>query len=120
MIILENSPECRVNTAELEGASENSLPINDASKSPVFREVIHRELEIGHQRITNSKSEKGNKKWDKIESNEGKLSQNFKIADNNSDKFYNLTKLAEVSLAAAAGQLFWENRRNEFDLEVIE
>ncbi|KAK6628639.1 hypothetical protein RUM43_002454 [Polyplax serrata] len=103
----ETSPESRVNTAEPEGVTGNCLPANDARKS----------LTHAKDRVTAKETDIKNGLTTREGHREGALPKCFRLQDNSADKFYNLTKLAEVSLAAAAGQFFWRNYKTDFDCE---
>lgn len=73
----EGSPESRVSTAESEETIGNGLPTSDACRNCYYVEERRRLEEV-----------------------------NPRYSEECADEFYNLTKLAEVSLAAAAGRLF--------------
>lgn len=97
-IFSEPSPECEVSTAETEDKNKNSLP---ACKACYYGE---------DEPLPLTKNDRNESTTREDAQQESAQAQRLpKLAGGYPDEFYNLTKLAEVSLAAAAGHLFRTN-----------
>ncbi|KAL0280017.1 UNVERIFIED_CONTAM: hypothetical protein PYX00_001443 [Menopon gallinae] len=94
----EPSPECEVSTAETEDRNRNSLP---ACRACYYGEDEPLPLTKNdrNEPTNNEHGRQGSAPAQKLPKSPGEYP----------DEFYNLTKLAEVSLAAAAGHLFRTN-----------